>query len=350
MEEAKLRKLIQKYLNNACTQEEKREVENWYASFDNDTDLFEFLSKAEKDKLRLILLEGIRKNIRARTKVVPLSQNRRFSPRYLTVGVAALLAIAVGLGWLVNSPRKPEIASLTKKISQIIQENQEKTIKRVKLPDGSIAWLHPHSSLTYPESFTPSERRIAMTGEIFFEVTHDSLAPFVVDSKDLRVKVLGTSFRIRAYKEDPFSKVSVMTGKVSVKRILESLPEKKDEIPLETVKEVMLVPQESLLFSEHQSAFIKEKNAKDDKMAMWKKTNLSFTNVPVKEVLKKLNTVYDVPIKAASEEINDYLLKADFTGLNLPDVLEVLALSLGLTYELDQDAVIIKVPEPKTNK
>ncbi len=347
MKEAKHRKLIRKYLNNECTPQEKLAVETWYASFENDADLLAFLPEAEKERLRLILFKGIRENIQVREVEAPRRQGRRVSLRYAAIGIAALLAIAIGLSWLVNSYQIPEADALTEPPSRIILENQEKNIRRVTLPDGSIAWLHPHSSLTYPESFTASERRISMTGEIFFEVTPDSLLPFVVYSGDLRTKVLGTSFRIRAYKEDPFTKVSVMTGKVSVERMSKPLPGKQDEILLETGKEIVLLPDESLLFSEQEHGFRKEKNARDDEMAMWRKTSLTFANVPVKEVLKKLNTAYDVQITVATQEINGYLLKADFTGMNLPDVLEILALSLGLTYELDQkNAIVLRIPEP----
>ena len=98
--------------------------------------------------------------------------------------------------------------------------------------------------------------------------------------------------------------------------------------------------------SEQDTELRKEKTGEDDEMGIWKKTNLTFVNIPMKDVLKKLNTAYDVRITAADGEINSLLLKADLTGMNLPDVLEILALSLGITYEIGQNSIVLKIPEP----
>lgn len=345
MKEEKFRKLIRRYLNNECTLEEKAEVESWYASLEDDADLLAFLSGGEKDRLRSIIFEGIRNNISAR-EAATLREKKRIPLYYIVTGAAALIVLAFGLNWLLNLSQSREAASLNEETKQVTRQNLEKNIKRVILPDSSTAWLHPNSSLTYPEHFTTPERTVSMTGEVFFDVKPDSTTPFIVYSGTLQTKVLGTSFRIRAYNNDPFAKVSVMTGRVSVKHIPAASPGNQDKTLPDSGNEIVLLPDESVLFSEAQPVLKKEKTLKGDEMAMWRKTNLTFSNVPVQDVLRKLNTVYDVRIKVSEQEINDYLLKADFTGMNLPDVLEMLSLSLGLSYELDQDTIVLKISKP----
>lgn len=345
MEEEKLRRLIRKYINDECTEDEKHSLEKWYASFEHEADLLAFLSESEKEKLRSILLKKIRENINVHKQAV--SRQKRsvsISARYALAGIAALLVLVAGLSWFVSDYFRPASGPVVKAASPLIIENGGKGIRRVILPDASVAWLHPGSSLTYPEKFTDRERRITMTGEIFFEVTPDSLVPFIVYSRHLRTKVLGTSFRIRAYKEDPFANVSVLTGKVSVKRISDTSIGNDDT--QEPGTEIVLTADESLSISEQDIELRKERIAEDDEMGMWKKTNLTFVNIPMKEVLRKLNSAYDVRITAADGRINDLLLKADLTGMNLPDVLEILALSLDITYEIDQNSIVLKIPEP----
>jgi transmembrane sensor len=344
MEEEKLRRLIRKYINDECSEDEKHSLEKWYASFEHEADLLAFLSESEKEKLRLVLLKKIRGNIHAHKQAVTQKRYARISTPYTLAGIAALAILVAGLSWFASDYFRPAPDPLAGVVSPLTIANEGKNIRRVMLPDGSIAWLHPGSSLIYPEKFAGRERRITMTGEVFFEVTPDSLVPFIVYSRHLRTKVLGTSFRIRAYKEDPFANVSVLTGKVSVKRISDTSTEDNDTP--EPGMEIVLTADESLSTSEQDTELRKERTAEDNEMGMWKKTNLTFVNIPMKEVLKKLNTAYDVRITAADGEINDLLLKADLTGMNLPDVLEILALSLDITYEIEQSTIVLKIPEP----
>ncbi len=344
MEGEKLRSLIRKYINDECTEDEKHSVEKWYASFEHEADLLAFLSESEKEKLRSVLLKKIRENIHAHKRAAAPKRYVRIPTPYTLAGIAALFILVAGLSWFVSGYFRQAADPLVKIASPLTVENEEKNIRRVVLPDGSTAWLHPGSSLTYPEEFTGQERRITMTGEVFFEVTPDSLLPFIVYSRHLRTRVLGTSFRIRAYKEDPFANVSVLTGKVSVRRI--SDPSTGVSDAPEPGTEIVLTADESLSMSEQDTELRKEKTGGDDEMGIWKKTNLTFVNIPMKEVLKKLNTTYDVRITAADGEINSLLLKADLTGMNLPDVLEILALSLGITYEIEQNSIVLKIPEP----
>ena len=349
MEKEKLGKLIRKYISDECTEEETRWIEKWYTSFEDEADILAFLSESEKEKLRSILLKRIRKNIDAHQRAQRIESKKliRFSPAYVLSGIAALLILLAGLSWFLSGYfRSKGTHHPVATTSAYTIQNTGKNIRRILLPDSSTAWLHPNSSLSYPSSFTNPERRVSMTGEIFFKVTPDSLVPFVVYSKDLQTRVLGTSFRIRAYNSDPFTKVSVMTGKVSVKRISIPSQKKQTDRPSEAKQEIVLFPEESLLFSESLPELKKEKIVKSDEMAMWKKTQLTFSNVPVKEVLQKMNAAYGVEIRVSADKINDYLLKADFTGMNLPDALEILSLSLGLTYELDHHIITLRIPEP----
>jgi len=94
---------------------------------------------------------------------------------------------------------------------------------RITLPDGSVAVLNAASSLSYPVHFADKERRVKMTGEVYFEVKKRSLPggagnlPFFVETAGQEVQVLGTHFNINAYNDEAAIKTTLAEGSVKVR-------------------------------------------------------------------------------------------------------------------------------------
>jgi len=87
---------------------------------------------------------------------------------------------------------------------------------QVVLPDGSHVWLNALSSLKYPTTFNGNERSVELSGEAYFEVTHNKLQPFRVKSKNQVVEVLGTHFDIMAYSDEKEIKTTLLEGAVKI--------------------------------------------------------------------------------------------------------------------------------------
>ncbi|WP_343563983.1 FecR domain-containing protein [Sphingobacterium sp.] len=90
---------------------------------------------------------------------------------------------------------------------------------RVTLPDGSKAWLNAASSLTYPTEFDQNERRVKMTGEVYFEIAKVSnekkeRIPFFVETDKQLIQVLGTTFNVNAYTNEPQDCTTLVEGSV----------------------------------------------------------------------------------------------------------------------------------------
>jgi ferric-dicitrate binding protein FerR (iron transport regulator) len=74
---------------------------------------------------------------------------------------------------------------------------------QVTLPDGTRAWLNAASSIEYPTSFGPKERRVRIKGEVYFEVSHNKNKPFIAETEGQEIQVLGTHFNVNAYQNNP---------------------------------------------------------------------------------------------------------------------------------------------------
>ncbi|QEC45220.1 FecR family protein [Pseudobacter ginsenosidimutans] len=87
---------------------------------------------------------------------------------------------------------------------------------KLTLPDGSRVWLNASSSVKYPVAFTGEERVVSVTGEAFFEVAKDPKKPFRVKVGEMLIDVLGTSFNVNAYDNEPLVKTTLLEGSVKV--------------------------------------------------------------------------------------------------------------------------------------
>lgn len=84
------------------------------------------------------------------------------------------------------------------------------------LPDGTHVWLNSGSKISFPSAFPEGERRVYAEGEVYFEVAHDTKRPFTVDMQHQSVTVLGTSFNIYAYADEPYAYTTLAGGSVRV--------------------------------------------------------------------------------------------------------------------------------------
>lgn len=87
---------------------------------------------------------------------------------------------------------------------------------KLKLPDGTLAWLNSASSISFPTTFAGHERRVAISGEVYFEVAKNKVKPFIVSAKNFHVKVLGTHFNVQAYSDNDHSFTTLFEGAVHI--------------------------------------------------------------------------------------------------------------------------------------
>jgi ferric-dicitrate binding protein FerR (iron transport regulator) len=193
----------------------KQEDRDWLLQYLNENDLTELKEIAgdaysadlfmEQPLLEREVSERLLKSIHERIAGRRLSVVKTTSRWWKTAAAAAVIILAAGIGY---------ISVLKKPVKQLVFV-AEKHRKTLKLPDGSLVYLEPGSTLKYTGNYGKEERTVALTGEAFFEVQHNAVHPFIVASSLISTTVLGTSFNVEA-RDSAEARVVVLTGMVQV--------------------------------------------------------------------------------------------------------------------------------------
>lgn len=353
MEEPIPVEILERYIKGNCTPDEVEQVRAWYHSFDRNDDYVSGISladeKALEEKLYNLILKSIgeqpdqQENNNTEADQVP---QRSISRRWRSIAAAAAVVLVAGGAYLLTKyhPRAgaDETAALVStRLVQSITNNSDQVYKAV-LPDHSIVWLKPNSQLTYPQVFDAKSRMVTLAGEGFFEVSKNPNRPFIITSPSIVTKVWGTSFLVRDNDRFNPAEVSVVTGKVSV-TVKTAHNGVQPSLTLEK-GEVMLYPNQKVVYLADQNVLKPqaETTADENALQQWKHVSLSFENMPIREIVPALNARFHVHIMVKNERLNGYILSADLTGLNLPDVLEALKKSLNINYEITDDGIELK--------
>ncbi|NML37295.1 hypothetical protein HHL17_08795 [Chitinophaga sp. G-6-1-13] len=129
---------------------------------------------------------------------------------------AASIVLLAGTGWLWRQQtgkqhQSPALAGM------VTVTNETAGIKQVTLPDSSRVWLNAHATIAWKKDFNRQERGVTLIGEGFFDVHASEKRPFVVHTRDMAIKVLGTRFNVEAYAGEKNTRVSLLQGKIQVK-------------------------------------------------------------------------------------------------------------------------------------
>lgn len=121
---------------------------------------------------------------------------------------AAVVLVALGITLIRDTKDHPQVAHVTVRAIDGVQ-------KDVRLADDSHVWVNQNSKVSYPEQFA-NERHVNLEGQAYFDVAKDAKSPFVVHTKHLDVKVLGTEFDVTAYPDAETTVVMLFDGLVEV--------------------------------------------------------------------------------------------------------------------------------------
>lgn len=195
----------------------------------------------------------------------------------------------------------------------------------ISFSDGTKLWLNSGSHAIYPVAFSDSKREIYLEGEAYLEVAKDKNKPFFVKTKSMSVRVLGTSFNVKAYAEDDESSVVLVEGAVEIKgnkRKTRLDPNQKFEYNKQTDK----------------SEVTKDVNVLE--YIGWKDGWLLCNSESLKSVFKKLEMYYDVDIEVKDPSVENYKTSGKLELKDsIKNVLEVISITVPIKYIVEKNSI-----------
>lgn len=136
----------------------------------------------------------------------------RHSLRRTAIKWTAAAILLLGLYLSTNYFNQPDPAAHR---NLLTRQNMETTTLATTLEDGSIVYLAGNAAIHYPEHFQPDKREISLQGNALFDIAGNRKRPFLIETEDTRIEVLGTAFNVKSDGSQPFE-LSVQRGMVKV--------------------------------------------------------------------------------------------------------------------------------------
>ena len=403
MTESQLSQLIEKYLKGEATDSEKKQLEQWYASFDEREISF-------TDNVPGNLHHAIHQGLQAVKEKIKQQENspqrktaspRLWSVRPIAAAAAILLLIAAATFMLTTHKIKIQETATTTETDfnpggnravltlgngskivldssnsgllsiqggvQVVKTGSGRVIYDTKntaqydtqrdvpyntitvprggqyqviLPDGSKVWLNAGSFLRFPTAFTGNTRTVQMSGEAYFEIRPNAEKPFLVRKEGSLIKVLGTHFNVSAYEEERTMTVTLLEGRVVVMPIGE---QQQDQQTTLTAGEQLIVETAGDLWL--QSTRIKKANLQA--AIAWKEGLFWFENDDIHQIMAMLSRWYNVDI-AIQGSINDKFTGSIPRNLPFSKIFEILQKTGSIRYEIVQHKIIVSPYKQKS--
>lgn len=200
---------------------------------------------------------------------------------------------------------------------------------QLALADGTKVWLNSESSLKYPVQFTGMNRQVELNGEAYFEVAHNVKKPFLVNTHEMNIEVLGTSFNVSAYADDETVHATLVEGKVKVHNNMGELKEK------------ILVPNQQFVFNkEYNRVVVNHVNARF--YSAWKDGSFTFDDEPLTTIMRKLERWYDINVFYQGQSVQNIRFSGKLPRFNTcNDVLEVIRKTTHIDFDIQEDRNVV---------
>lgn len=324
------RYLFKQFINKTASKEEIEEFLNMIRKNDYDDELRTLLSEfwneistdTEIDENRA---DQIFKKIMSSRKVRVLNLFNNRSLWYKSI--AAILIIGLSTHFYLNQYNHSELKMAQKE--KVKTKNANIPTRRfINLPDGSSVILNENSRIELSKNFsTNGLREVHLSGEAYFDVTHDPNKPFIVYAGKVKTTVLGTAFNIKESSLAKTVTVTVTRGKVKVVDSQKTFN--------------VIAPDEQIVIDESLIRHTK-KPVKAEKVIEWTNEDIYFDDVSIKDVAKQLQEHFKVSIVFSNEQIKSCKFSATFLKTqSLDQILKVIGEFNQIKYNYRDGNVVV---------
>ena len=195
------------------------------------------------------------------------------------------------------------------------------------LEDGTKVWLNAATRLKYPVVFASGIRKVILEGEAYFEVARDISRPFVVETVQAKVSVLGTSFDVCAYAEEGKTWTTLEEGVVEVES-------------MDKGEKVRMVPGEQVCLTGGKG--MEKYKVETALFTAWRSGRLVFKDMRLEDLMRNLARWYDVKVEFYREEAKDIVFTGDVKKYeDLNEVLEIIELTSDVHFTIEGQSIIV---------
>lgn len=247
---------------------------------------------------------------------------RALFPEWMKWAASFLILITTGVLIFFNITRSNE----TKLLS--INNDENNTLIQV-LHDGSVVYLAEDATLSFPEQFHGNQRYVSLTGEAFFDIVPNQEQPFVIETENHTIRVLGTSFNLKTI-EDETVELIVEEGSVMVNT------KKRGRKPMTVSNGEFL---RAINDNYHKTL------ATDMTILSWKTNRMHFKDETLENILSVINRNYNAALYIEHPSLRERKMTVTFYNNSLPVIIELICLSMNLEAEENPDTGILFKPK-----
>jgi ferric-dicitrate binding protein FerR (iron transport regulator) len=263
----------------------------------------------------------------------------------------ATLVAAIAAVWIINpfAPTKPK-APIAKETSEISTRYGSKT--NIVLPDGSKVWLNAGSKITYDKVFGEALREVNLIGEAYFDVVHDASRPFIIHTRAMDIRVLGTEFNVKSYPDEKTTETSLIRGSIEV------------TLKRRNADKIILKPNEKLVVS-NDNATDEDKVAVPQKKIIkhtpiinlgtlnyfsldstiletsWVNNRLVFEDESFEEIAHRMSRWYGVNFLFKDEDVKNLRFTGNFRNETIVEALDAMQITADFGFKIEDKNVII---------
>ena len=267
-------------------------------------------------------------------------KNRWFKP--VLCGLAIVLVSSL-CWWFLRA------TAMTDTSGQIEIVAERGVRKQIKLPDGTKVWLNGESRLIYDGTLeNGNTRTVRLEGEAFFDVMRNVNRPFIITTDKISVKVLGTTFNVKAYPSEERAEATLITGEIELsvndrpkEKILMKPNEKVEVVDRSLGAGGISGDERRLTLTIGSLSKVQVADKEYIRETSWVDNKLVLKDETLEEIVPKLERWYDVDISLRNPRVKGYRYTATLTEERIDDVLSAMQLIKSFHFKVDSNDVII---------
>lgn len=316
-----MKNLFQKYFNNNLTDQEFQEFKkllNSYSDEKIEKILRQLWDEETGEKFDSQKLLEIKQVVNRSIKKTRPSKLRK------SLQIAAVIIPFV----IITTFIFYDTGHKTNSRSDMIVAVEEGEKANIILPDSTKVNLNAQSLLSYNvNEFNRKERRINFSGEAYFEIAKNDNKPFIIQTSYMDVQVVGTSFNLKARDENTSTEIDLLEGKVNL-------------ISNATKENILLLPHQKAILDKESGKFKILSSTPLESFA-WRKGQLVFYGVDIKQVFREIERAYGVKIQINNDTLPHDIFTGTFSTNNLNETLDVLKLHYQFDYVIKGNKIFI---------